>query len=397
MSNATGPASHRPRRWLPYLGGVALVGLIVAGMWPKPIPVETARVTSGALRATVNEEGKTRIKQRYQVSAPVTGQLRRIPFKAGAPVKAGETVLAVIDPVAPTLLDARSRSTSEAKRDSAAANLEKARAAHAFAASELRRNQKLYADGTVSVQELETGQMREKTAAKEETAAESALRQAEAELAEFSSFSGAATNGTCPATEVKAPASGQVLRVFEENARVVTAGMPLLEVGDPADLEVVVEVLSRDGAAISPGAKVEFDHWGGAEPLLGQVRLVEPAAFTKVSALGVEEQRVNVIADLTTPPEQRRTVGDSFRVEAKIIVWEAKDTLKVPAGALFRQGDTWAAFVVRNGRAELRAVKAGRSSGTETQVLEGLQAGEEVIMYPGSRVKDGQRVTPIKV
>ena len=127
------------------------------------------------------------------------------------------------------------------------------------------------------------------------------------------------------------------------------------------------------------------------------MRLVEPAAFTKVSALGVEEQRVNVIADLTTPPEQRRTVGDSFRVEAKIIVWEAKDTLKVPAGALFRQGDTWAAFVVRNGRAELRAVKAGRSSGTETQVLEGLQAGEEVIMYPGSRVKDGQRVTPIKV
>jgi HlyD family secretion protein len=389
--------SHRPRRRLPYVGAAVLVALITAGLWPKPVPVETARATIGVLRATVNEEGKTRIKQRYLISAPVTGQLRRIPFKAGAEVKAGETVLAVIDPLSPTLLDARTRTAAEAKRDAAAANLEKARTSHKFAASELRRFERLYADKTVSVQELETAQMRESTAAKEAAAAESALRQAEAELAEFVAGADARPDPACLPHEIKSPITGRVLKIFEENARVVTAGTSLLELGDPADLEVVVEVLSRDGAAIPDGAKVEFDHWGGSEPLLGRVRLVEPAAFTKISALGVEEQRVNVIADLLTPPEQRRNVGDNFRVEASIIVWEANDALKVPRGALFRRGDGWAVFVVSEGRAQLKPVKAGRSSDTETQVLDGLKADEEVILYPGSRVQDGQRVRAITI
>ncbi len=389
--------NHRTRRWLPYIGAVLLVALIVAGLWPRPVPVETAAATTGTLRATVNEEGKTRIKQRYVVSAPVSGQLRRIPFKVGAEVKAGQTVVAVIDPLLPTLLDARARTSAEAKRDSALANLEKARAAHTFGASELRRFEKLYAEKTVSVQELESAQLRESSTAKELAAAEGALRQAEAELAEFAPGSAGGTNALCLPREVKAPADGRVLRVAEENARVVAAGAPLLEIGDPADIEVVIEVLSRDGAAISPGTKVEFEQWGGAEPLLGRVRLVEPAAFTKVSALGVEEQRVNVVADLVTPPEQRRNVGDNFRVEAKIIVWEASDALKVPAGALFRQGEQWATFVMSNGHAHLRIVKAGRSSGTETQVLEGLKPGEQVILYPGSRVKEGQRVKPLEI
>ena len=240
--------------------------------------------------------------------------------------------------------------------------------------------------------------MREASAAKEETASQSALRQAEAELAEFSS-SDAGTNSVRAPTEVKAVVSGRTLRVFEENARVVTAGAPLLEIGDPADQEVVIEVLSRDGAAIPPGTKVELEQWGapGSSNLLARVRLVEPAAFTKVSALGVEEQRVNVVADLLTPPDQRRNVGDSFRVEARIIVWETDQALKVPAGALFRRGDQWAAFVLSDSRAHLRPVKVGRSSGTETQVLDGLKEGEEVILYPGSRVHDGQRSNPIKV
>jgi len=386
--------NHHTRRRLPYLGAAVLLALLVAGLWPKPIPVETARAAAGYLRATVNEEGKTRIKQRYVISAPVAGQLRRLPFKAGAEVVAGQTVLAVIDPLPPTLLDARTRTAAEAKRDSAVANLDKARAAASFAASELRRFEKLYADKTISAQEFDAAQLRKDSTAKEQAAAESALRQAEAELAEFG-LTG--QTSTLSPREVKAPVSGRVLRVFEENTRSVSAGTPLLEIGDPADLEVVVEVLSRDGAAIPPGARVEFEQWGGGEPLLGRIRLVEPAAFTKVSALGVEEQRVNAVADLLTPPEQRRNVGDSFRVEARIIVWEDRDVLKVPAGALFRQGDDWGTFVVKNGRAHLRAVKAGRSSGTETQVLDGLKAGEEVILYPGSRVKDGHRVTPIKI
>jgi HlyD family secretion protein len=330
------------------------------------------------------------------VSAPFAGFLRRVPFKAGAEVVAGQTIVAIIDPLPPTLLDVRTRAAAEAKRDTAAANLEKARAAHAFARSDLRRFETLFAQQTISAQELETVQLRESSAAKEVAAAESQLRQAQVELAEFEAARGGTNTNTAP-RELTAPASGRVLRVFEENARAVSAGMPLLEVGDPTDLEVVVEVLSRDGAAINPGTKVEFEQWGGSEPLLGKVRLVEPAAFTKISALGVEEQRVNVIADLLTPPEQRTNVGDSFRVDARIIVWEAPDALKVPAGALFRRGEEWNAFVVVGGRAQLRPVKPGRSSGTETQVLDGLKPGDKVILYPGSRVRQGQRVREIQV
>ena len=387
-------ARRHTRRWLPYAGAVVLAALITAGLWPRPLPVETARAAVGPLRATVNEEGKTRIKQRYVVSAPVAGQLQRIPFKAGAEMRAGETVVAVIEPVSPTPLDARTRIAAEAKRDTAAANLEKARTGQRFAASDLRRIEKLHGEKMVSAQDLENAQLREASAAKEQVAAESALRQAEAEMAEFA-FGAAVTNTVLDPVQVTAPASGSVLHVFEENARVVAAGTPLMEIGDPTDIEVVVEVLSRDGAAITPGTPVDLEQWGGGEPLKAKVRLVEPAAFTKISALGVEEQRVNVVADLLTPPEQRRNVGDNFRVEARIIVWESRDALKVPAGALFRKGDQWAAFVVAEGRARLRMVKAGRSSGTETQVLEGLKAGEEVILYPGSRVRDGQRVTPV--
>ena len=388
-------AKRHTRRWLPYAGAVVLVALITAGLWPRPIPVETARATIGTLRATVNEQGKTRIKQRYVVSAPVTGQLQRIPFKAGAEVHAGQTVVAVIEPVSPTLLDARTRVATEAKRDTALANLEKARAGQRFAASDLRRFEKLHAEKMVSVQELETVQLREASATKEQAAAESALRQVEAEMAEFAGNAPTGTNTLLDPVQVKAPATGSVLHIFEENSRVVAAGTTLMEIGDPLDIEVVVEVLSRDGAAIPPGTPVELEQWGGGEPLRAKVRLVEPAAFTKISALGVEEQRVNVVADLLTPPDQRRNVGDGFRVEARIIVWEAPDALKVPAGALFRKGDQWAAFVIADGRARLKIVKAGRSSGTETQVLDGLKQGEEVILYPGSRVRDGQRVTPV--
>ncbi len=388
-------ATRHIRRWIPYTGAVILLALIVAGLWPQPTPVETARASVGVLRATVNEEGKTRIKQRFVVAAPVAGQLRRIPFKPGAEIQA-ESVLAVIEPLSPALLDARARTLAEAKRDTAAATLEKARAGHGFAASDLRRLEKLFADKTVSIQEFETVQLREAAAAKDKAAAESSLRQAEAELAEFTPGNGG-TNACRTPIEVKAPAGSRVLRVFEESARVVTAGTPLLEVGDPADLEVVIEVLSRDGAAMAPGTKVELEQWGGGEPLQAKVRLVEPAAFTKVSALGVEEQRVKVIADLVTPPDQRRSLGDNFRVEARIIVWETNQALKVPSGALFRRGQQWAALVVTDGRARLRPVKVGRSSGTETQVVEGLQEGEEVILYPGDRVQEGHRIKGIKI
>jgi len=349
------------------------------------------------LRATVNEEGKTRIKQRYVVSAPVTGHMRRIPFKAGAEIIAGKTVLAVIDPVAPAMLDARNRALAGARRDTAAANLDKARAQQRFAANELRRLEKLFAEKSVSQQDLENAQWRESSAAKDIAAAESALREAEAMLQEFPAGDGAAGNAARLPVEVTSPINGHILHVFEESARVLSLGTPLLDVGDPADLEALIEVLSRDGAAIAPGAKVELEQWGGGQPLEARVRLVEPAAFLKISALGVEEQRVNVVVDFVTPYEERRTLGDNFRVEARIVVWESDRTLKVPTGALFRRGQNWAAYVLTNGRAELRRVQAGRSSGSEMQILEGLKAAEEVILYPGDRVHDRQAVKPVQI
>jgi len=386
---------RRPRRWLPWAGAVVLLTLIVIGFLPRPIPVETTRVVKGPLRVTVNEEGKTRIEHRYVISAPVAGQLRRIPFRAGAEAVCGRTVVAVIDPAPSAMLDPRARALAEANRDTAAANLEKAREQEGFAAKELKRIETLFQEKTVSPQELENAQWRETAAAKQLSAAESALRQAEAELKEFPP--GGGTDVVQHPLEMRSPINGKILRVLEESARVVSVGTPLVEIGDPSQLEAVIEVLSRDGAAISPGAKVEMDQWGGGAPIEGRVRLVEPAAFLKVSALGVEEQRVNVIVDLVTPGDQRRSLGDAFRVEARIVVWESEGVLKVPSGALFRRGQEWAAFVLANGKAERRHVRTGRSNGNETQILDGLNEGEEVILYPGDRVKEGGRAKQVRV
>lgn len=383
-------ARRHSRRWLPWLALVLLLGLIVAGFWPRPILVEVATVDTGPLRTAVIEEGKTRIRNRFVVSAPVSGQLRRIALDPGDAVQAGDTVVAVIEPLPPSLLDARSRQLAEARRDAAAEQVERARAARRYATSELQRFDKLFADRTVSIQELEVVQWRAEAAVRELGAAESSLREAEAALAEFATP--AAPNAARVLTEVRSPASGRVLRVPDHSARVVSAGQPLIEVGDPAELEVVIDVLSRDGAVITPGTRVELDHWGGPQVIEAKVRLVEPAAFTKVSALGVEEQRVNVIADLVTPLEQRRGLGDGFRVEARIITWEAADVVKVPSGTLFRRGSDWVTFVVEEGRTRLRTVKVGRSSGTEMQVLEGLRAGDAVVLHPGDRVREDQRV-----
>ncbi len=400
MTSPASPSSaKRPaRRWLPYLIGAAVLALIVLGLRPKPAQVETARAAYGPLRATVSEEGKTRIKQRYVVAAPVTGQLRRIPFKPGAEIAANMTVVATIDPLPASPLDARNRALAAARRESARTMLEKSRTAHQLAQSELRRLEQMFAAKTVSPQDLESAQLRETTAAREVASAEGALAQAEAELAEAGEVAPASNRQLSSAPiEVRSPVSGRVLRVFQESERAVTSGTPLVEIGDPADLEVIVEMLSRDGAAIPAGAATLLEHWGGPVPLEGRVRLVEPAAFTKISALGVEEQRVNVVVDLTTPLEQRRSLGDNFRVEARVIVWEDARALKVPSSGLFRRGNDWAAFVVRDGVAKLVPVKTGRSSGAETQVLDGLKEGDEIILYPGDRIKDGQRVAPMQV
>lgn len=323
MSSASG---SQARRWLTYLFGATLVVALAFGLRPKPAPVEIARVTAGPLLATVSEEGKTRIKQRYVVSSPVSGQLRRVPFKPGAEVRVGE-VVAVIEPPAASPLDARSRALAEARRNLAVATLEKTRAAQVLAANELRRMQRMFDAGTVSPQDLEGSQLRETAASREVVAAEGAVRAAEAELAADATDAGSTAHAL---VEVRAPVAGRVLHVFQESERPVIAGTALLDLGDPTDLEVVIELLSRDGAALSPGARVELEQWGGAKPLAARVRLVEPAAFTKISALGVEEQRVNVVADVLTPVAERASLGDNFRVEARVVVWESDRVLKVP-------------------------------------------------------------------
>ncbi|MBI3885329.1 MAG: efflux RND transporter periplasmic adaptor subunit [Opitutae bacterium] len=391
MNHSPAPKKSKPFRWLPFAGGAALLALLGFGLRPQPAPAETARAVYGPLRATVSEEGKTRIRQRYIVSSPVNGQLRRVPFKPGAELAAND-IVAAIEPMAATPLDPRARRLAEARRDAAVATLEKTRAAHDLARSELGRLEKMFAEKTVSPQDLDNIRLRETAAARDVIAADGALRLVEAELAE------AGVAGTPPAlVEVHAPAGGRVLHVFQESERPVLAGTPLVEVGDPADLEVVIELLSRDGAALAPGAAVEFEQWGGPVSLAGKVRMVEPAAFTKISALGVEEQRVNVIADLTTPLDQRRSLGDNFRVEARVVLWQSDRVLKVPVSGLFRRGQDWAAYVLRDGRAALQIVKAGRASNTEMQVLAGLEEGDEVILYPGDRITEGQRVKPVKL
>lgn len=394
------------RRHLPKIGLAVVVALIVAGLWPRAIPVESSVVTRGPLVVTVDEEGMTRVKNRYVVSAPVAGQMRRIDWKAGAEIEAGKTVITMLETAGADLLDARSLAQAEARvraaeasREAAAAQRERAVAATRMFAAEFDRAKKLRQQNVISIQEFEGIQMRAETAAQELRAAEFALKVAEFEQQQARALliRGQATGGNAEPLAIVSPVSGRLLRVLQESARVVPAGFALAEVGDPADLEVRIEVLSRDGVAIRPGARVMLEQWGGPEPLQARVRLVEPSAFTKISALGVEEQRVYVIADFVDPLEKRPTLGDSYRVEARIVTWENPSALRAPAGALFQRGGGWHVFVADGGRARLRPVQAGRTNGVQTEILDGLREGERLVVYPGDKVVDGTRVTPLVI
>ncbi len=390
---------------MPLAGGVLLLLLVVVGLWPKPLPVEVATVARGNLVVTVDEEGMTRVKNRYVVSAPVAGQLRRIDWKAGAVVEAGKTVLAVLETGGADFLDARSQAQAEARvraaeasRAAANAQRERARAAAKMHSDDFARLRQLYDKKVLSAQEFDAAQMRATTAEQDERAAEFGLQVAEFELQQARAIltRGQPGGGAEPLV-ITSPVSGRVLKVYQESARIVPGGFPLLEVGDPTDLEVRVEVLSRDGVAILPGARVMLEQWGGPAQLAARVRLVEPSAFTKISALGVEEQRVYVVADFTDALEKRPTLGDNYRVEARIVTWEGANVLRAPAGALFQRGGAWQAFALDGGRARWRAVKIGPSNGLETEILDGLHEGERVIVYPGDKVSEGARVEPLFV
>jgi len=394
------------RRRLPWLGGAALAALITAGLWPRAVSVEVATVSRGPLVVTVDEEGMTRVQQRYIVAAPIGGQLRRIAWKAGAVVEAGRTPLAVLEPTGADFLDTRNQAQAEARlraaeaaRDAARAQRERAEAAGRMFAAEFRRSRVLREQKVLSVQEFEAAQMKSETSAQETRAAEFGLKVAEFEVQQARAILSRGEPGANAVEPlvIMSPVNGRILRVMQESARTVPAGYPLVEVGDPTDLEARIEVLSRDAVAIKPGARMLLEQWGGGEPLAARVRLVEPSGFTKISALGVEEQRVYVVADLTDPLEKRPTLGDNYRVEARIVTWENAAALRAPAGALFQQAGQWRVFVVKDGRAENRAVQIGRSNGVATEVTGGLQEGDHVVVYPGDKVADDTRVAPLTV
>jgi HlyD family secretion protein len=407
-ANKNGANSRRWSRRLPWLGAALLVALIIVGLWPKPLPAELGTVVRGPLFVTVDEEGMTRVKNRYVISSPVAGQLQRIDWKPGAEVVAGKTILAVLVTKGADLLDARSEAQANAQVSAAAARLElasaqrsRAQAAAKMTSTDFVRLQSLFKAGSASQQELDGAEMRADTVTQEQRAAEFAFQVAEFELTQARAvlMRGQSSDDTVRREPlvITSPVSGRVLRVFQESERVVPAGFPLLEVGDPADLEARIEVLSRDGVAIVPGARAQLEQWGGLVPLAARVRVVEPSAFTKISALGVEEQRVNVIVDLTDPLAQRPTLGDAYRVEARIVTWEAENILKMPAGALFQRGGGWQTYVLEGHTARLRAVKIGHSNGLETEILDGLREGDRVIVYPGDKIADGVRVAPLSV
>ena len=388
------------RRALVFLVAAAAVLAIVWAMLPKPVNVDVATVRQGELVATVDELGHTRVQDRYIVSAPVAGSLARIELAAGAEVEAG-AVLAHLLPSQPPLLDARSRAelesrlgTARAALAQAVATVERARVAEQYATDELNQLTKLTTTGAVTLRDRDRATLERDLRNKERRSAEFAADAAHHEVTATEATLARMSDRTRRADEqvvLTSPVRGRVLRVLKQDEGVIAPGQPLLELGNPAALEIVVDVLTSDAIDITSGAQVEIVGWGGA-PLPGRVRLVEPSATTKISALGVEEQRVTVVVDLVGPADQWARLGDNWRVETRITVWRGADVIQVASSALFRRGESWAVFVLEGGKARLRNVEIGRRSGGTTAVTKGLAVGERVIIYPSDRVDDGVAV-----
>ena len=385
------------------LTAALVMASLVWGFLPRALPVDVAEVKRAPLEVTVEEEGKTRVAERYVVSAPVAGYARRIDLDAGDAVQAGQ-VLVVIEPARAVALDPRTRTQAQAQVSAARAALaaaqENARAAGAaaqLAQQERARAESLRQSNFVSAQALDTARTAETRARAAALAAQHAVRVAEFEL-EMARAAVASTDrlqgGGADQVQVRAPVAARVLKLLHENEGAVAAGQPLLELGNPDTLEVEVEVLSTQAVQIAPGSKVILDRWGGEGILQGTVRVVEPSGYTKISALGVEEQRVRVIVDFSSPREAWARLGDGYRVEARFVLWAGQDVLQLPTSALFRHNEGWAVFALQRGRATLTPVKTGQRAGLATQVLSGLAAGDKVITHPDDRLKDGVRVKP---
>lgn len=392
--------------WTKRVLGVLAAGVAAAGLvwfaWPPPVPVDVATVVAGAMAVTVDDEAKTRIRHVHTVSAPIAGRVLRIspPRHVGDEVIAGETVVAVMQPPMPSFLDVRSRSELEAALAAAEAAVKLAEAevrrlesALEFARGELKRAQALSRTDVISARALEKARLDVDT---NEAALASAkaqldvrrhdLHNAKARLMEPSEANPQSNAKCC--IELRAPVTGRVLKINQESEAVVQAGAPLIEIGDPRDLEVVAELLSTDAVQIKPGAPVKIDGWGGS-PLRARVTRVDPAGFLKVSALGIEEQRVRVTIDLTDPPEAWSRLGHDYRVIVHVTIWSTEKALTVPVSALFRRGEDWAVFLLKNGRARTAIVKIGRRNAQVAEVVAGLAEGDRVVLHPSDRVRDG--------
>lgn len=390
-------------RWFGIATTILVLGLFVAAVVPKRLQVDMVSAERGDLLVTVNDDGRTRVKDRYVIDAPLDGHVGRIDLRAGDAVEAG-TVVARIVPLNPPLLDARSRAEAEARlaaaqaaKRQAVAAIARAEAAMQLASLEAERQAALGPSGATSVQAIEQAEFDLRGKREALTSARFAARVAEHEARVAEAALGRlGPNGvkSDDQLEVRAPVEGEVLNVFRQSEGVVRSGAELLEVGDPQALEIVVDVLTSDAVGIERGAQVIIDRWGGERPLKAHVRTVEPSAFTRVSALGVDEQRVNVIIDLDDPPEVWSALGDGFRVEARIVVHEARDVVKVPDSAVFRHGEGWAVYRVDGGRAQLTPIEVGARNGLEVEAVEGIEPGMSVIIHPGEQVEDGRRVRP---
>ena len=400
------PRARQPgawRRYVPYAVGAALVFAIISGLRPRPLEIETANVTTGPLDVTVLEEGKTRIRHRYLISPPVAGYLNRVPLRAGDRIEEGKTVLATLQAQPASFLDPRARAEAEARvkatdatKMRAESELERITASLALAQKEMVRATNLKTTGAISTKDWDTAETQVSMLTREKNSAEFAIRVAAFERAQAQAVlmqSQTPVIGDSEPFPILAPVTGYVLNVHEENARIVTAGLPIMEVGDPTDLETEIELLSSDAVGVQPGAEVSIEQWGGDAPLRGKVTRVEPGGYTKISALGVEEQRVKVRVDFIDPIPATHPLGDRFRVEASILTWRGAQVLQVPTGALFRRGNDWMTFLLEAGKARLAKVEIGHSNGLAAEVRTGLRDGQTVILHPPDAVADGAKVT----
>lgn len=382
------------------IAAAAAAGLLVWSFRPQPVPVDIVEATIGPVTVSIRELARTRVQDQFDISAPVAGFAPRLEWEAGDVVTAGQLLLE-LRPLPASVLDPRARESAEAEVARAQAAVSAAEAALESAGSrarlaerELERLVPLFERGTISESQLDRARADHAQAVADLRSAESnvgvarqGLRYARAAL-----LQGTGGDESVDRFAIESPIDGSILAVLHESAGVVQPGQPLLRIGDPASLEIVAEVLTDDAVRMKPGMPVELERWGGDRTLFGEVRRIEPSAFTKVSALGVEEQRTQVIIDLTSPRAQWSALGHGYRLEARFILWRAPATLRVPNGAVFRAGDTAAVFIVRDGRARIQTVEAGPRGERHTQILSGLDAGQPVIAHPDNEIENGARV-----